>query len=382
MKNVYHRAGSGRHPIALCFIILCGLALPIQWAAAAADPATIDMESPSSSVPTTTAKADVGGEPADEVDWARHVVESYREYAAQQEKTLALMEQVRQDTATAAAAATQSASSVEERLTRIESALSSDRERQVEALQQSQQFTLVMLGLFAALGLLGVLIMGLVLLRAVNRRPEFAGERIAPYSAGGLPLGDGPVDGATPAELSGARFLEAVQRLETRIASMEYGGPVLAETAALPGTRAAASATGGDDPTPSVTEGDHEHRPPAAWRTTTNSSLADLLGQGQSYLNLEQFDEAAGCFREVLAQEPDNAEAHVKLGSVLEAQNRIDEAMQHYDRAIDIDRSMTMAYLRKGGVFNRLERYGEALECYEAALRTQKSADLSPTADA
>jgi tetratricopeptide (TPR) repeat protein len=62
----------------------------------------------------------------------------------------------------------------------------------------------------------------------------------------------------------------------------------------------------------------------------------------------------------------------LKRGAALERLQRLNEAIECYDRAIATDSTMTMAYLHKGGVFNRLERYSEALECYERALRSQE----------
>ena len=70
--------------------------------------------------------------------------------------------------------------------------------------------------------------------------------------------------------------------------------------------------------------------------------------------------------------QPDRAEALVKMGSVLDKQDRAEEALQYYDRAIALDESLTIAYLNKGGLFNRLARYDEALRCYEQALHKQK----------
>ncbi|MGH7953136.1 MAG: hypothetical protein ACREFE_14640 [Limisphaerales bacterium] len=46
--------------------------------------------------------------------------------------------------------------------------------------------------------------------------------------------------------------------------------------------------------------------------------------------------------------------------------------MACYDRAIEADDSLAIAYLQKGGLLNRLARYDEALQCYEQALRSQE----------
>jgi len=69
---------------------------------------------------------------------------------------------------------------------------------------------------------------------------------------------------------------------------------------------------------------------------------------------------------------PKHAEALVKKGGALEMLGRLDDAIACYDRAIEADSSMTIAYLHKGGLFNRMARYDEALQCYERALQTQE----------
>ena len=68
--------------------------------------------------------------------------------------------------------------------------------------------------------------------------------------------------------------------------------------------------------------------------------------------------------------DPDHSEALVKKGAALERLQKLNEAIECYDRAIAVDSSMTTAYLYKGGLYNRLERFKEALQCYEKALHT------------
>ena len=78
--------------------------------------------------------------------------------------------------------------------------------------------------------------------------------------------------------------------------------------------------------------------------------------------------------REPVYLNPKDAAAHTNLGNSLSGKGQLNEAIVCYDRAIEADHSVTLAYLYKGGVFNRLERYNEALECYEQALKTQEKA--------
>jgi tetratricopeptide (TPR) repeat protein len=52
----------------------------------------------------------------------------------------------------------------------------------------------------------------------------------------------------------------------------------------------------------------------------------------------------------------------------MERLQRMEEAIENYDRAIAADETLTLAYLYKGAVCNKLQRFREALDCYERAL--------------
>jgi tetratricopeptide (TPR) repeat protein len=77
---------------------------------------------------------------------------------------------------------------------------------------------------------------------------------------------------------------------------------------------------------------------------------------------------------EIISRDPQHAEALLKKGTALERLQKLEQALEYYDRAIAANRSLTLAYLYKGGVCNQLERYNEALQCYEQALRSQQRA--------
>jgi tetratricopeptide (TPR) repeat protein len=111
---------------------------------------------------------------------------------------------------------------------------------------------------------------------------------------------------------------------------------------------------------------------PAPLAHYAGSFVTNLLVEGQSLADAGELEKAAKCFEAALMLQPDRAEALVKMGGVLDKQDRAEEALQYYDRAIALDESLTIAYLNKGGLFNRLARYDEAQRCYEQALHKQK----------
>ena len=327
---------------------------------------------------------------AEEQAWARHVVDSYQELQQQQQATLHAVEQAR-DEATAAthavetaradaeAAAKRNQEALEARLKQIENDLTTERQHEMETVQSSHRFTLMIVSVFAGVGFCGMLLFALFLLRMMNRRNEFAvahpiGVPLGTSKpvAGALGSGDTQLVAADPAQQTSARFLSTIERLEKRMNELETTSS--ADLGPLPTPAPAGSDAAPDSSSPA---GDATAVSAARSGAERAARVALLLGKGQALLNLQQSDTALACFDEVTAIDPTNAEAFVKKGAALEKIGKLDEAIDCYDRAIALDASMTMAYLSKGGVFNRLERYGEALQCYEHALRAQQKAPVS-----
>ena len=291
-------------------------------------------------------------ESGDDIDWSRHVVDAYRDSIQQQKLTLEMIDKARTDAAAAAATAKQNAAELEARLKRLEIIWAAQHERDMIAVQEAHRFAVQTVGVFAVGGVLALISLGFLLSRTMRRRVEQVTTALALRPAGALPATDTSLVPLTAVEQSNARFLNAIERLEDRIAEMEQeAGP--ATVMPEPPLSAATAA-------------------PEAEPDPVDLEVDALLGKAQAHLNLDQPQEALRCAEDALALAPDHAAAHVKRGSALEGLERVDEALAAYDKAIALDHSITMAYLRKGGVFNRLERYSEALQCYEQALKSQQ----------
>jgi len=299
-----------------------------------------------------------------------------------QEQQDAMQQAIEQTRREAEAAVKRNADALAARLDLIEQALAQQHKHELEALQNSNRTTLIVAGILAGTGFVGMLCLAFFLMRATNRLTEMT-MAIVPLShsfgAGpkALTLGDARLAGANPAERSGARLFGAIEQLEKRLQELEHttqaapppsavprsGGMTAGETEhSMRAGRAQPAAQHSDQPTAQYLAVDAEH----------TSRAALLLAKGQTLLNLDQPAAALACCDEVIALEPRNAEAYIKKGAALEKLRREDEAVECYDRAIAADSSLTTAYLHKGGVFNRLERYQEALACYEQALKTEQ----------
>ena len=344
---------------------------------------------------TNSTAADKDQPSENDAAWGQHVVQSYQQIQDQQQSMLREIEQTRQDAAANAHAveqARQDAESaakryndeMESRLNRIEQSVSAEREREIDTLQSSHRFTLLVVGLFAGVGFFGMLFFAVFLLRVMNRRTEmmiaqFTGQSLGPgFTPVALGAGETQVVPVNRMEQSTARFLNTIDRLEKRINDLEGGvepaakaGESVPMESVVPAPEAAEAPAGATEPK-GLAEMEASMTHVKGEQAEREAKLALLLGKGQALLNLHQADTALACFDEVIAIDSTNPEAFVKKGMALERLGKLDEAIDCYDRAIALDDSMTMAYLSKGGVFNRLERYGEALQCYEQALRAQQ----------
>ena len=281
---------------------------------------------------------------------------SYLQLQAQLHETQLALERNRQE---AEAAAARNTESVTARLQLVEQALTSQRARELEAMQSANRWVLIVAGTFAAVGFLAMLLTAYWQWRAVNRLAGFSALPSAGLAFGGgraLPAfnaGEMQLVGAGGVEQSNVRLIGALDRLEKKILELEQ----TAQTPSGGGAQASAASTA----TAAV-----------AAASAGAGRIPLLLAKGESLLNLDKPEEAVACFDEILTLAPAHPEALVKKGDALERLRKIDEAINCYDRAIATDGSLTIAFLHKGGLFNRLERYEEALQCYEQALHSQE----------
>ena len=335
-----------RSVLGLSLAMVCaGLATPSFAAETNATAAAVPL------VPPPPAKA------AEDAAEAQRILRSYLQLQEQLHATLLAIEQARAESTLASRT---NADLLAARLELIEKALQQQQEQQREATQQSSRTMLVLAGIFVGVGFLTLLFMALFQLRGMNRLAEIAtglphGRMLG---AGAFPTaldagGDPRLLGGA-GEASGGRLQNLVERLERRIGDLE--------TTAQPQANGSSGANG--------THGS---------AATADPQLSALLGRGESLLKLAKPAEALACFEEAAVRAPHSAEVFVKQGMALEQLKRLDAAIESYDRAIALDRSMTLAYLRKGSLFNQQEKFGDALDCYEQALRAEAKHPVSST---
>ncbi len=252
----------------------------------------------------------------------------------------------------------------QESVTALKEAVLGQRERELNAMQSTNQLLLRVAAGFGVVGFLAMVVTAYLQWRAVTRLAEVASMLPAARTALPAPAAASELQllGAGAAEQSSQRLFGALSQLEKRILELEHTArPAVSESAMVTST-----GTNGNDA---------KHALDAAGEVEAEKDHDSiLLAKAQSLLDLDKASEAVEVINGVLAHEPENAEALVKKGMALEQLRQVDQALECYDRAIGLNEGLTIAYLQKGGLFNRLERYEEALKCYELALKAQERA--------
>jgi tetratricopeptide (TPR) repeat protein len=140
--------------------------------------------------------------------------------------------------------------------------------------------------------------------------------------------------GRATVEVSNARLLDVVSQLEKKIQALESGNRLLA---AVP-----------------------------------DEKSGDALVEGQKFLDAGQPQKALELFEQLLAAQPEHAEALVKKSAALEKLGRLDEALACCNRVTAKNRKFKPAWLQKGALLNKLNRHAEAIDCFEQALVAQE----------
>ena len=97
-----------------------------------------------------------------------------------------------------------------------------------------------------------------------------------------------------------------------------------------------------------------------AWASPSNAPIAA--------------EEALHCFKQALAFDPNNAEAHHNVGLVLAAQGRHADALASIERALALQPQQAAAHTNRGTQLLALERPAEALASFDQALALQPDA--------
>jgi len=110
-----------------------------------------------------------------------------------------------------------------------------------------------------------------------------------------------------------------------------------------------------------------------------SGSLCAVLLVGCVWLTEKQLKywmDSRALFAQALAVTADNPIAHVNLGMVLEQAGRQDDALNHYEEAIQLNPALLQAHNNLANLYDRLGRFQEALAQYQQALQLKPMSPL------
>jgi tetratricopeptide (TPR) repeat protein len=95
---------------------------------------------------------------------------------------------------------------------------------------------------------------------------------------------------------------------------------------------------------------------------------------GVTLMKRGQYAEAQAKFEAALAKNPDMAEAHNNLGYALRKQgtSNYEEALGHYDRAIELDANLAEAYMYRGVLHMLMGNEAKALQDHRTLTRLDR----------
>jgi tetratricopeptide (TPR) repeat protein len=110
---------------------------------------------------------------------------------------------------------------------------------------------------------------------------------------------------------------------------------------------------------------------PRRWANVLGGSMVAAAGLTLGILTFQRnadYQSDLSIWRDTVGKVPNNSRAHNNLGAVLARRGRIDEAMAHYQRALEIKPDYADAHNNLGAVLTRRGRIDEAIAHYRRAL--------------
>jgi len=96
------------------------------------------------------------------------------------------------------------------------------------------------------------------------------------------------------------------------------------------------------------------------------------VNKGAAHAQLEEYDEAVGAYREALDIDEDSehaASAHTNLAYALWEWGRTEQALEHAERAVEVDPRFGQAWYNRGFFLAERGLHEEAIDCFDNAIR-------------
>ncbi|WP_251342292.1 tetratricopeptide repeat protein [Haloplanus halophilus] len=96
------------------------------------------------------------------------------------------------------------------------------------------------------------------------------------------------------------------------------------------------------------------------------------VNKGAAHAQLEEYDEAVGAYEEALAIDEESehaASAHTNLAYALWEWGRTEEALEHAERAVEVDPRFAQAWYNRGFFLAERGLHENAVDCFDNAIR-------------
>lgn len=102
------------------------------------------------------------------------------------------------------------------------------------------------------------------------------------------------------------------------------------------------------------------------------SHVPSLIGLGELYEKIQQFDSAIFSYKKALSFSPFNKNAWLNLGRLLSRSNQIDDGLKLLDKLFNYPKNTDFFYI-KGTFLLSKKNFSDALENYEAAIKSDSN---------
>ncbi len=122
--------------------------------------------------------------------------------------------------------------------------------------------------------------------------------------------------------------------------------------------------------------------------TTRNEYLRDLVAKndgdfryhfhaGNSYFDVAKMEEAVKHLSRAIELKPDFVKAYVNLGNAYDEMNQLDKALQTYHKALEIEPNEDKTLCNIGGVYFRKRQIDQAMASFLKALEVNPTSQLA-----
>nr|CAB3265685.1 RNA polymerase II-associated protein 3-like [Phallusia mammillata] len=109
--------------------------------------------------------------------------------------------------------------------------------------------------------------------------------------------------------------------------------------------------------------------PPAKELNDEEKAVAEKFKQeGNGHMREERYEEAISCYDKAIAVDSCNAVYYCNRAAAHTGRQKFDLSLRDCKKALEIDPQYSKAYSRMGLTYSKMEIYDEAIKCYEKAL--------------